>query len=106
LADLRSVIAPDQPVEIEGQLSVGDRTLVDGVEADRQGPAEADGGEGDVGRGDILIDDTVAMGGPDQPVEHVSCFGASIGPVRVVEQPVDDVDDAQPGVDGRVQEAA
>ena len=88
------------------QLSVGDRPVVGRVEADRQRATEADAGESDVDRGDVSADRTVATGDLDQPVEHGSCFGASIGPVGVVEQTVDDVDHPEPGVDGGVQVAA
>jgi hypothetical protein len=47
----------------------------------------------------------VPSGGVDQPVEDVLGCGSSIGPLRLVEQRVDDVDRSQADVDGVVHVA-
>lgn len=85
---------------------MGDRMLLFGVEADRQGAAEPDRGEGDVARRDVWGDRVVASGKLDQSVEQGLGGGAAVGPVRCVELRVDDVDHSQAGVDGGVHVAA
>lgn len=95
-----------QPVEIAVEVSVGDGALMCGIEADCEGSAEPDRGEGDVGRGDVVVDRVVASGDVDQLVEHVLRTGSSIGPFRGVEQRVDDIDHSEAVIDGGVHIAA
>jgi hypothetical protein len=84
---------------------MGNRSLFGGAEADGEGTAESDGGEGDINGGDIVADRPVASGVVDQLVQHALRLGASMRPISVVEQGVDDVDRAEAGIDGGVHVA-
>ena len=85
---------------------MGDGALGCGFDADRQGSAEPDGGEGDVGRSDVIVDSVGSSGDVDQLVEHVLRGDSSIGPVRGVEQSMDDSDHSEAVIDGGVHIAA
>jgi len=85
---------------------MGDRTLIDTVEADRQGSAESDSRQGDIGGADVGVKRTVDPGGIYQAAEYVLCGGTLIRPVRGVEQRMHHVDHSEAGVDGVVHVAA
>jgi len=92
-----------QAVEVVGELLVGDGPLVGGVESESKGPAEADGGEGDVSRCVLGADCAITGGGLDEPVKDAASGVALIGPIVVVEERVHDVDGTESTVDGGVQ---
>jgi hypothetical protein len=86
-----------------GELLVRDRPLIGGVESDSKGPAEADGGEGDVTRCVLVADRAITSGGRDEPVEDAASGVDLFGPIVVVEERVRDVDGPESKVDGGVQ---
>jgi hypothetical protein len=84
---------------------VGDLAFDSRAEANRERSAEPDGGESDVGGSHAVVDCAVEPGAVDQPIEHVLGRSVSIGPLRSVEQRINDVDHAEAALDGSVHVA-
>lgn len=85
---------------------MGDHSFGLGVEADGQGPAEANSGQRDIGCGVLVVDCSVADRSCDEAVEDVLCGFLLFGPVVVFEERVHDVDGAETALDGSMQVAA
>ena len=100
-----SILDVGQAIEVDVELSMSGGSFLLSVETDGERSAEPDGGEPDVGRGDVGCDRFVSMGGVDQSLEDDLCGSAPFGPLDVAEEGMHDVDGAESDVDRFVEVA-
>ena len=92
-----------EPVDVHVELAVSDRSLLCERQPESQGSAESNGRVGDVALGEVRADVPITPVAPHDRREQRCGPRAEVGPLGIVEERVDQVDDADAVVDRGVE---